>query len=169
MIAKETNGPYSHSGLVFVESGEVQIWQALGPVNRVPLEKWLSMRRPQSQVQVIRSHFIELLDPEEFQKWETEALIILKKNFMNKPFDSDYLWNNFDEAGVEKLYCTEFITKFWNLFLARPIKPKPMSFSKNYEFWLKYYKGNLPEGKLGNSPNDFLRYNQFISVGFLNL
>ena len=42
-----------------------------------------------------------------------------------------------------------------------------MDFTKNYEIWHKLFKGDVPQGKEGNSPASFHRSELFVDLGAL--
>jgi hypothetical protein len=88
-------------------------------------------------------------------------------NFDGLDYDHDFIWNNFDENGNEKLYCSEMITKFLLGFLKIELPMKRMKFDINRDQWIKYFQGNPPDGKWGNAPADFEKSALFYEVGEL--
>lgn len=157
-IAKENDSEFSHSGVVIKESGKIQILQALNGVEKVSLEKFLSLKDAKRKALVLRlkSH------P---QNNTSDILSIFDKQFNHLRFDHDYLWDNLDQSGREELYCSEFVAKFLNQFLKNnSIQPVKMHFDKYPEFWSKYFKGNIPYGLPGISPGDLERDSHFEKV-----
>jgi hypothetical protein len=90
-----------------------------------------------------------------------------KDNFDGLLYDPEFIWNNFDEAGNEKLYCSEMVTKFLSGYLRIELPMKRMKFDINRDEWIKYFKGPPPDGKWGNAPADFEKSDLFYEVGEL--
>ncbi|MFP5387094.1 MAG: hypothetical protein ACLGHN_13520, partial [Bacteriovoracia bacterium] len=87
--------------------------------------------------------------------------------FHGLEYDHDFLWNNLNENGYEKLYCSELITKLLQGFLGVEVGTRQMKFDKNREQWIRYFRGTPPDGKLGNSPAVFENSSLFFEVGEL--
>ena len=153
MIEQEDGGKYSHAGVIVEEKGEIYVLQSLSRVEKLSLGEFLRLARKGSEVRLMR--------PIEFEKHSPssqEFLILFKSLFEHLSYDRDFNW------GDEKLYCSEFIVKFLNYFLEIKIKPNSMTFHYNLDLWNRYFKGEVPHGKPGFSPNDFLYQNEFTSV-----
>lgn len=150
-IESETGAPYSHSGIVLQTKPDVLVAQALGSVHVTTLEKFLKPITPKSIVSVMR--------PLEFQK--ISLLDKLVKNYYAKfdglSFDGQYLWENVDEWGREKIYCSELILKLLNTVLTNAIEPEILIYQKHYDYWDKVFKGNVPHNEWGNSPASLFR------------
>lgn len=101
------------------------------------------------------------------QKNKKRLMETFKKDFEGLVYDHDFLWNNFDDHGREKLYCSELITKFLDVFMDVEIPMKRMKFDINREAWIQYFKGLPPDGKWGNSPASFETSELFYEVGEL--
>src|SRR5690606_21446587 len=87
--------------------------------------------------------------------------------FHGLKYDHDFLWNNLDEEGYEKLYCSELITKLLRGFLGIEVGTRRMKFDRNRDQWIRYFHGNPPDGKIGNSPAVFEQSRLFYEVGEL--
>lgn len=162
LIEEETSSIYSHSGVVLsVKNGNIKIGQSLGEVHSVTLNDFLRVKDTSRNILVVRSK--ELIHSPVSSK---ESLAIYNKYFKGLPFDHDYLWDNFKNKE-EKLYCSEFITKFLNKFLKRKIKPLPMSYVVYYEYWRSYFHHSPPDGLLGISPSFYENSKSFIHLGQL--
>lgn len=168
MIESETESAFSHSGVIIIdEQGRTRIAQSLGRLDHFSLAEFTKNITPKTAVHVYR--------PVEFKKMgqgmrsllEKSMLDLFNEKFKNAPFDSKYLWNNFNSNGVELLYCSEFIAKFLDHFLSQKTIPFPISYKKHYVYWLTYFKGIVPEGELGNSPAAFSRDARFEYIGTL--
>lgn len=151
IIESETNSPYSHSGLLVQENGDWFVLEALAKVQKTPLAKFKQYVRPGTQPHYYRLKEWAFEDPTRNQK----LLLEFKNRFEGLPFDSLYLWDNYNSQNQELLYCSEMITKLLNQFLTNPIPTDPMDFTNNWEYWEKVYKGNVPQGEPGNSPATF--------------
>lgn len=171
VIRSETNSAYSHSGLVVGEkNGEFLIAQSLGTTEVVTGTEFLSLKRQKSSVKVIRS--TELNNLFKYNKKEFASRIrLMQYIYFNKyegtKFDRDFLWNN-SKDGKELLYCAEMIVKLLNEVLNSKVVPGPMSFKKNWDYWLEYYKESFPpEGLPGVSPATFETDPHFETVAIL--
>lgn len=164
VIESETESTFSHSGVVVKdEFGNLKIAQSLGVVALYNPEDFLKNRTPNTKAYVYRAH--ELIESHDLDK---KMLDVFNLDFKGILFDSKYLWNNYDSKGRELLYCSEFIAKFLDHFLSTPTIPFPLTYQKNYTYWFKYFKGNIPEGELGNSPVSFSKDPRFYFVGFID-
>lgn len=160
-IEDETGYPFSHSALV-LDVYEVDgvkkalLAEALIGVRSIELSKWVSMLREDAPWVVVRPDFI----PGYFSDHTQRGLYLRSKfdqHYRGLSFDSQFLWDTYDEKG-ETLYCSEFIYKILYDYLDNPLHTFNMDFSRNWEFWFDYYKGDVPQGAIGFSPGDFLRF-----------
>jgi hypothetical protein len=168
VIESETNSNFSHSGIaVKTESNEIKIAQSLGKVALYSLSDFLKPITPNSNVAVYRPKDLLNLNTIDQKKLEQKMIEVFNSKFSGAPFDTQYIWDNFDSKGSELLYCSEFIAKFIDNFLNSPTIPYPLTYEKNKSYWLKYFKGVIPEGEIGNSPAAFSRDDRFVFVGNL--
>ena len=168
VIESETNSPFSHSGVVIKnENHEIRIGQSLGFVALYPIDQFLKNKTPGTNISVYRPK--EFLNMNSFERsfLEDQMLLVFNENFKGAPFDTKYLWNNFDKEGRELLYCSEFIAKYLDHFLNTPTTPYPLSYKKNEVFWIQYFRGPIPEGELGNSPSSFSHDDRLVFIGNL--
>jgi len=158
LIEVEEGAPYSHGAVILRENNQLWALQALRRVERIPLQDFLNLRRPGTPAGVFRPIGLPIADSalrDRFQQY-----------FDGLSYDEEFLWNNFDSKG-EKLYCSEFITKLLNPFLSFPIKTKPMHYTHSRADWIRYFKGNPPDGMPGVSPGDLSRSPSFRPIGTL--
>lgn len=168
MIESETESAFSHSGVVIIdEQGRTRIAQSLGRLDHFSLAEFTKNMTPGTKVHVYRPRELKGPDKQSRTMLEKSMLDIFNEKYKNAPFDSKYLWNNFNSKGVELLYCSEFIAKFLDHFLSQKTVPFPISYKKHYAYWLTYFKGIVPEGELGNSPASFSRDARFEFIGTL--
>lgn len=166
MIESETESLFSHSGVVIVdETGRTRIAQSLGRLDHFSFGDFTKNITPGTKVHVYRPREFKTLSSEKRVLMQKVMLDIFNEKFKNAPFDSKYIWNNFNAAGVEYLYCSEFIAKFLDHFLSKKTITLPISYKKHYDYWSKYFKGSVPDGELGNSPAAFSRDDRFEFVG----
>lgn len=165
VIESETNSRFSHSGVILInQKSEIKVAQALGIVGLVSLQDFLKNKTPNTKAAIYRSKQIQDNNKEDISN---KMLSLFNANYLGLKFDSKYLWNNIDEHGNELLYCSEFVAKFLDNFLSTSTAPYPLTYLKNYDYWFKYFKGNIPEGELGNSPQSLANDNRFFFVGEL--
>jgi len=168
VIESETNSKFSHSGVIIKnELSQIQVGQSLGFVALYPLDQFLKNKTPGTNVSVYRPKEFQNLNISERNLLEKQMLSIFNSKFKGAPFDSLYQWNNYDDQGRELLYCSEFIAKFLDHFLSEATTPFPLTYKKNEAYWLQYFRGEIPEGELGNSPVSFSHDNRFIFIGTL--
>lgn len=164
VIEDETDGQYSHSGVVMEIDGELVAAESLGEVRYLTIRDFLKRIRPGKRAALYR--------PVEFESWDSKRLNhALVQNYFQRfaglPFDPHYRWDNFNEAAQQLLYCSEFITKLLNTVLIDAIQPSPMDYSRNWDFWLRFFHGEVPQGEPGNSPSDFSKSKLFKFIQYL--
>ena len=166
MIESETESLFSHSGVVlFDEAGKLKIAQSLGKVDVATYADFTNNITPGTFVHVYRPRDLKNLTANARAILQKSILDTFNEKYKNAPFDGKFLWNNVNAKGVELLYCSEFIAKFLDNFLSQKTIPLPISYKKNYGYWAKLFKGNVPDGELGNSPAAFSRDARFEFIG----
>lgn len=169
IIESETGSKYSHSSVVINKSGNnVMVAQSLGDVHLLSLKKFLLMKRPGTKAGVFRPKFVTDFSKKEMNRFHERLSNEFYISFLGKKFDSLYLWENFDDNGEELLYCTEMITKLFLKLGFDIVDVKPMDFSKNWDYWYRYYRGEVPQGELGNGPVDFEKGHNFFFLSEVN-
>ena len=94
-------------------------------------------------------------------------LLVFKNNYEGLKYDEKFLWDNVDENGKEKIYCSELVAKILNDIMEWNYPIKRMHFSRNVSEWDRYFSGNTPRDEWGNSPADFERSSEFVHLGDL--
>ena len=161
LISDETGSPYSHVGILMKYPDKIRVAHSLGFVHQSSLEAFESLGKSDHGLLPILRHR-ELV----FDKRKRDKLLSFYKEFHGLPYNDSYLWGD-NECEIKHVYCSEFVTKILNRVLDDKIEPAPMNFSRNWKAWNVYFKGRIPQGKLGNSPASLLRDKNFIFLGDL--
>jgi predicted glycosyl hydrolase (DUF1957 family) len=164
LIEAEEQSIYSHIGVV-ISTSPVMVADSRRKVEIQTLEQFNSITEQGQKLRVIRFRNDEIV--ETLQKNAGDFLSLFKSEFEGLKYDHDFLWNNLDENGNQKLYCSEMIAKLFQAFLGIEPYVKRMQFERNPELWERYFHGNVPRGKWGNSPGDFEKSDLFYVVGDL--
>ncbi len=166
VIESETNSLFSHSGvIVFDQDQKMKVAQSIGNVALFSYADFTRNITPGTFVHVYRPREFKSLSLTKKAMLEKSMLDVFNEKYRGAPFDSKYIWNNFNAQGVELLYCSEFIAKFLDNFLTQKTSISVISYNKHYDYWTRYFKGNVPENELGNSPASFSRDNRFEFIG----
>lgn len=165
LIEAQENSIYSHMGMVIQTTPEVVVVEALGTVRTIPFTKFNERTEKGQKLSVRRLRSDEAV--EYLQQNKTGFKKYFSDNFEGLLYDHDFLWNNLDDNGYEKMYCSEMVTKYLRGFLGIEVKLKEMKFDINRDAWIRYFKGNPPDGKIGNSPASFENSDLFYEVGEL--
>ena len=165
LIEAQENSVYSHMGVIIETHPTVLVAEALGSVRIRDLSEFNARTSKRESVLVLRLQDRQGVDYLQDQKFAFQKLF--KSQFENLKYDQDFLWDNYDEKGNEKLYCSEMVTKLLNKFLGVQIPRKHMMFDINREQWILFFKGLPPDGHEGNSPATFEKSNLFFQVGYL--
>lgn len=166
VIESETNSLFSHSGvIIFDQDQKMKVAQSIGNVALFSYADFTRNITPGTFVHVYRPREFKSLSLTKKAMLEKSMLDVFNEKYRGAPFDSKYIWNNFNAQGVELLYCSEFIAKFLDNFLTQKTTINVISYNKHYDYWSRYFKGNVPENELGNSPASFSRDNRFEFIG----
>lgn len=165
LIEAQENSIFSHVGVVVKISPSVEVAEALGKVRILSLDQF-NTRTQKGQRLLVKRFKNDLLISRLMNK-QVEFLTYFKKEFENLKYDHDFRWDNLDEQGYEKLYCSEMVSKLFLGFLGVEIPLKRMKFDLNREEWIRYFRGVPPDDEWGNSPGDFDKSELFYEVGEL--
>ncbi|MFT6633411.1 MAG: hypothetical protein ACJAS4_003381 [Bacteriovoracaceae bacterium] len=156
LIQAQEDSLYSHLGIYIEHTGAGFVLEAIGAVKLTPLDEFLKRTKKGSKVLVRRlkkSHELSNLN-----------LKKLANTFIGKPYDKNFLWDNFYE-GEEAYYCSELVFKFFEqMNLIKKTKIKRMPFDINPLLWDQYFGGQTPRGEIGSSPEDFNKSLDFKDV-----
>ena len=167
MIETEEQSPYSHSGVIVETPQGLMIAEALVGVRLVSVTDFFKRAKTGFPPLVIRNK--ELMkrfqtNPSDYDNFKKRLYQLFVENFAGLEFDHQYRWDNKDDLGRETYYCSEFVAKFLNPFLKNKMNPKPLDFTRNWDYWFKYFHGDVPQGEWGNSPGDLQRSDLFIHL-----
>lgn len=165
LIEAQEDTIYSHMGMVIQVTPTLKVIDALGIVKVSDYAAFNSGTQKDQKISVRR--FRNERAVAFIQKNEAEFVQYYMDNFNGLKYDHDFIWNNFDENGNEKLYCSEMITKLLSGFLRIELPMKRMKFDINRDQWIKYFHGDPPDGKWGNAPASFETSELFYEVGEL--
>jgi hypothetical protein len=102
MVRALTRSRWTHVGVVFVESGNVMVFEAVSPVRRTPLVDWI--RRGKDGHYVVK----RLRDSKSrLTPGVAAKMRALGKSWLGRPYDAKFRWD--DEA----LYCSELVYKLF--------------------------------------------------------
>jgi hypothetical protein len=163
LIEAQENSKFSHMSLVIETKPQVKVAEALGKVRVLTLEDFHSRTKKGHTLSVRRFKNSELVNL--IQKKALELKKYFQFHYQGLDYDEEFLWDNLDQKGSEKLYCSEMITKLLSNFFHVELPIKRMKFDVRREEWIKYFKGNPPDGMWGNSPADFEKSPLFMHVG----
>ncbi len=152
-IETEEDSNYSHIGIV-ISINPILVAEAFETVRLVSFKELSSKSTKGSELLVLR-HINQELSGKSIKK----VLIPL----LGKKYDSQFKW------GSEEIYCSELIYLIFNALGVSQPSLKNMDFTKNYDFWLKYFNGNIPQEEKGNSPEDYILSSLFMEKYLLNI
>jgi len=165
LIEAEEETIFSHVGIVLEVNPEIKVAEAFGKVRLVSLKEFDAKTEPGQNLAVLRFRNDRI--QREFDRSSALLLHYYQTEFHGRKYDHDFRWNNFDEEGEEKFYCSELISKLIKRYIQVDLPIKRMHFQTNREAWINYFRGNVPDGLWGNSPGDFERSELFYQVGEL--
>lgn len=165
LIEAEEETIFSHIGVVLAVEPEILVAEAFGKVQKISLAEFDKKTEPGQKLLVIRFRNDQL--SHDIQQSSLAFTQLFDEEFAGAKYDHDFLWSNFDELGREKFYCSELVSKLFQAFVGVETPIKRMHFQMNRDSWMKYFRGNIPDNKWGNSPGDFHRSELFYEVGEL--
>jgi uncharacterized protein YycO len=101
-IQLATKSKYSHCGLIYKDGKDFYVFEAVQPVKRTPLDKWIARGQDGKYVIKRLKNADEVLTPEALAKMKQVA-----DNFDGKNYDLTFEWSD------EKIYCSELIWKIY--------------------------------------------------------
>lgn len=101
-IQLATHSKYSHCGLIFNDGGEFYVFEAVQPVTKTRLEKWIALGKDGKFAIKRLKNARTVLTPEVLRKMREAG-----KEFLGKDYDLTFEWSD------DKIYCSELIWKIY--------------------------------------------------------
>jgi len=101
-IQLATGSKYSHCGIVYVEKGELYVFEAVQPVKTTPLQQWIQRGEGGHYVVKRLRNADAVLTEKTLQAMRREG-----EKFKGKGYDLAFEWSD------EKIYCSELIWKIY--------------------------------------------------------
>lgn len=97
-----TKSKYSHCGIIYKEGNKFYVFEAIQPVKRTPLNKWIARGKGGKYVIKRLKNADEVLTPAVLQKMKQVG-----DQFKGKNYDLTFEWSD------DKIYCSELIWKVY--------------------------------------------------------
>jgi hypothetical protein len=145
-IRDSSDGRASHCGVVARgPGGELTVIHAYGRVREEPLEAFLA-----KSTGTWAGNRLVGATPE-----VRRAVVAAARSFLGWPYDRQYRVTN------RALYCSELL---WRALRdgpgLEPVALTPMDFASDgpevWEFWVRFFQGDVPQGEPGIAPGDYL-------------
>lgn len=101
-IQLATKSKYSHCGLIYKEGNEFYVFEAVQPVMRTPLDKWIARGKDGKYVIKRLKNADQVLTPATLAKMKQ-----IGDKFKGKNYDLTFEWSD------NKIYCSELIWKIY--------------------------------------------------------
>ena len=101
-IQLATKSKYSHCGLIYKDANEFYVFEAVQPVKRTPLDKWIALGQDGKYVIKRLKNADQVLTPTTITKMKQVG-----DQFNGKNYDSTFEWSD------DKIYCSELIWKIY--------------------------------------------------------
>lgn len=101
-IQLATHSKYSHCGLIFKENSEYYVFEAVQPVKKTPLSKWIARGQEGHYVIKRLKNSKQILDEPTLAKMKQVG-----QQFAGKNYDLAFDWSD------DKIYCSELIWKMY--------------------------------------------------------
>jgi uncharacterized protein YycO len=101
-IQLATNSKYSHCGLIYKDGKNFYVFEAVQPVKRTPLDKWIARGQDGKYVIKRLKNADEVLTPTILTKMKQVG-----DSFKGKNYDLTFEWSD------DKIYCSELIWKIY--------------------------------------------------------
>lgn len=101
-IQLATNSKYSHCGLIYEDGNDFYVFEAVQPVKRTPLDKWIARGQHGKFVIKRLKNADQVLTPATLTKMKKVG-----DHFNGKNYDLTFEWSD------DKIYCSELIWKIY--------------------------------------------------------
>lgn len=168
LIESEEQTIYSHMGLVIQREKETFVLESFGSgVKIVTFDEFNKKTQKNQKLRHLRFKNPQVANYLSEVTQTLRLLLVFKNKYEGLKYDEKFLWDNVDENGKEKIYCSELVAKILNDIMEWNYPIKRMHFSRNVSEWDRYFSGNTPRDEWGNSPADFERSSEFVHLGDL--
>ncbi|MGV3638399.1 MAG: YiiX/YebB-like N1pC/P60 family cysteine hydrolase [Flavobacteriales bacterium] len=111
-----TGSPWTHVGVLFMETDRWMVYEAVGPVRSIPLEKWVTHG---TDGRWVAKRWVDA--GTEAPQALRSALKKAGARFNGLPYDLEFRWND------DRMYCSELVWKMYAEGVGvRLCEPKPM-------------------------------------------
>ena len=158
VIRGTTESAVSHCGVVNrLPDGTLTVIHSLGRVKEETLEKFLKWGQGKYAINRFKT----------LNQRGRELVVEGAKKFLGWPYDKQYLVTN------RSIYCSELLYRALSDGPGiQPVPLAPMDFTvagdEGWEFWEKFFQGEVPQGEPGIAPSDYLESDLFELI-FSNL
>jgi len=101
-IQLATKSKYSHCGLIYKDGDDFYVFEAVQPVKRTPLDKWIARGQDGKYVIKRLKNAEQVLTPAKLDKMKK-----IGDQFNGKDYDLTFEWSD------DKIYCSELIWKIY--------------------------------------------------------
>ena len=101
-IQVATHSKYSHCGLIYKDGNDIFVFEAVQPVKRTPLDKWIARGENGKYVIKRLKNAEQVLTPTTLQKMKQVG-----EEFKGRNYDLTFEWSD------DKIYCSELIWKVY--------------------------------------------------------
>ena len=101
-IQVATHSKYSHCGLIYIDGNDIFVFEAVQPVKRTPLDKWIARGKSGKFVIKRLKNAEQVLTPTTLQKMKQ-----ICEEFKGRNYDLTFEWSD------DKIYCSELIWKVY--------------------------------------------------------
>jgi len=146
-IQLATKSKYSHCGLIYIEENDYFVYEAIQPVKKTKLDKWIARGKD--------GHYVIKRLKKSDQILTNETLGKMKEigsKFEGKNYDLTFEWSD------DKMYCSELIWKIYKRATGievgklQKLKDFDLSNEAVKNIMKKRYGNNIPENEIVISP-----------------
>ncbi|MDD2799581.1 MAG: YiiX family permuted papain-like enzyme [Bacteroidales bacterium] len=101
-IQLATKSKYSHCGLIYKDGNDFYVFEAVQPVKRTPIDKWIARGQDEKYVIKRLKNADQVLTPAALTKMKQVG-----DQFNGKNYDLTFEWSD------DKIYCSELIWKIY--------------------------------------------------------
>lgn len=101
-IQLATNSKYSHCGIIYKEGNDYFVYEAIQPVTKTPLNKWIERGKDEHYVVKRLKDADKILTEEALRK-----MLVIGKSYEGKDYDLYFEWS------YNRMYCSELLWKIY--------------------------------------------------------